>query len=52
VTSGNAADKPRFVVISSYPSAADTWSATAIVTANFAGNPSSGSITAYALCSQ
>jgi hypothetical protein len=49
-TVSNAALNPYLAFRSSYPSAADTWTAVAVVIASFPPGVST-SVTAYALCS-
>jgi hypothetical protein len=47
----NAAQKERALLISSYPSAADTWTAEGVVAIAALGAGNTMSVTAYALCS-
>jgi hypothetical protein len=51
VVTTTAAQKERALLVSSYPSAADTWTAAGVVAIAALGAGNTMSVTAYALCS-
>lgn len=46
-----ASQKERAQLVSSYPSAADTWTAVGVVAVSALGGGNTMTVTAYALCS-